>query len=256
MTTPPLPDHSGVDPCLDSNNDDDDCFDDQASGDDDLGFTADLDPVDPNNPDDPKLTSEPDFEFTGGGGNGDGDNDGNDRNNLDATRIEIDVSGGRIPEIIQPDMTETPPHPRRQRTTTTEYPSHKSTHRSWVDQERDGGGGPKTTKDENANGAADTHEVKPNPNTNPFALNIVLIIGIALGVVLLLLIIAFALYKYRSREEGTHKAEDNKQYRYESVSTKAPAAATTNGSSNGVAKAQTDCPKTNKKKGTVKEWYV
>ena len=79
-------------------------------------------------------------------------------------------------------------------------------------------------------------------------MNIGLIVGIAVGVVLLLLIIAFAFYKYKSRDEGSYKIDESKNYSYETCSTKPPPQV--NG---GVSKSGSNCSKSKK---NVKEWYV
>jgi len=84
---------------------------------------------------------------------------------------------------------------------------------------------------------------------NPIGLHIGLIVGIAAGVIILLLILAYALYKYRSRDEGTYKIDETKNYSYDTCNTKPPPHV--NG---GVAKSGSAPSKPKKK--DVKEWYV
>ena len=114
--------------------------------------------------------------------------------------------------------------------------------------------GDTNTVDTNQNESILQTTPTPNTRTSSMRVNIVLILSIALGLVLLLLIFSYAFYKYRSRDEGTYKIDETKNYRYETVSTKAPIAMA-NGGANGCS-AKGHGSKANRKKGTVKEWYV
>jgi len=80
-------------------------------------------------------------------------------------------------------------------------------------------------------------------------LSIGFIVGIAAGVVILCFIIAFAFYKYKSRDEGSYKVDESKNYPYE-----APVPKPTPTQANGGYKSGTPTPKPKKK--DVKEWYV
>lgn len=122
-----------------------------------------------------------------------------------------------------------------------------------------------THKDTSAKSDDDVSSVKTKPSSsdvtpetsvsagNSSLLNIALFIGVVLGLILLICILVYALYKYRSRDEGTYKIDETKNYRYESVNTKMPSQV--NGS-NGVATKTSGDSKVVAKKGTVKEWYV
>ncbi len=85
----------------------------------------------------------------------------------------------------------------------------------------------------------------------PLSLNIGLIVGIAAGVLLLLLILAYALYKYKSRDEGSYKIDESKNYPYESPIAKP--SPTANG---GLSKSGMQPTSKPAKKKDVKEWYV
>ena len=92
-----------------------------------------------------------------------------------------------------------------------------------------------------------------SPRTS-LGLNIGLIIGIAAGVVLLLLGLAYALYKYKSRDEENYKADETKNYRYDSCNTKPPPPAAPGGVI--IGSMQKSGTSTKPKKKDVKEWYV
>ena len=143
--------------------------------------------------------------------------------------------------VINPNMTEVPPSERRPDLTNTAPPGKKPGR---------GGGGPGGGGNQNTPNESET---KDSNSGNPLSLNIGLIIGIAAGVVLLLFILAYAVYKYRSRDEGTYKVDETKNYRYETVSTKVPSQQL-NGNST-LTKPISNGSKP-KKKGAVKEWYV
>ena len=72
-----------------------------------------------------------------------------------------------------------------------------------------------------------------------------LIIGIAVGVLFTIIILIIALYKFRSRDEGTYKVDESKNFAY--LESK-------NLQGNGAIIGPTNI-KTGKKKD-VKEWYV
>ena len=87
-------------------------------------------------------------------------------------------------------------------------------------------------------------------------INIGLIGGIAGGVILLFLVLIFALYKYRSRDEGTYKVDEGKNYGYEVCG---GATGGSNGDTNGSTTkcgGSTTPPSGKRKKKDVKEWYV
>lgn len=92
--------------------------------------------------------------------------------------------------------------------------------------------------------------VNQGPNRGPLELNIALIIGIAAGILLLLLILAYALYKYKSRDEGSYKIDESKNYQYPDTASKP--SSQVNG---GVSKSGMQASKPKSKKD-VKEWYV
>ena len=99
------------------------------------------------------------------------------------------------------------------------------------------GGSTKETKEKN----------KRKGNSLP--MNIGLIVGIAAAVVILFLVLAYAGYKYRSRDEGSYKIDESKNYSYETCNTKPPPHV--NG---GLSKSKGQTSKPRKK--DVKEWYV
>ena len=90
---------------------------------------------------------------------------------------------------------------------------------------------------------------------NPLSLNIGLIVGIAAGVVLLLLILAYVLYKYKSRDEGSYKIDESKNYSYEAY-TATEAKPSSGTQTNGGVVKTTCVPASKPKKKDVKEWYV
>ena len=157
--------------------------------------------------------------------------------------INIDIDKPSLPErttidtpkiIIDVNMTERPLRPETRHPLITQTPTPPA-------GSGPGGGG--------IGSIADGSGLDPlKRGGTALGMNIGLIVGIAVGVVLLLLIIAFAFYKYKSRDEGSYKIDESKNYSYETCSTKPPPQA--NG---GLSKSGSNCSKSKK---NVKEWYV
>ena len=113
-----------------------------------------------------------------------------------------------------------------------------------------GGGGASGGEEAVAEGGPRQGGIK---DRNPFSLSIGVIVGIAAGVILLLLILAYAVYKYKSRDEGSYKVDESKNYRYDSCNTKPPPPSV-NGA--GGFPPKSGGTPTKPKKKDVKEWYV
>ncbi|KAK2170673.1 hypothetical protein LSH36_1g11008 [Paralvinella palmiformis] len=140
--------------------------------------------------------------------------------------IDIDVDRSGSPDrtttdspkiIIDVNMTEHPPRPDTRRPPTSTPPPTILP----------AGSGP--------GGGGDVSGLDPlKRGGTALGMNIGLIVGIAVGVVLLLLVIAFAFYKYKSRDEGSYKIDESKNYSYETCNTKPPAAQANGGMSNPI----------------------
>lgn len=149
--------------------------------------------------------------------------------------------------IITVNITETPPKkglspfstPQSSKTPNASAPSGG------------GGKGDGDKKDRNGSYGEDPYEKR---SKNPMGLNIGLIVGIAAGVVLLLLILAYALYKYKSRDEGSYKIDESKNYSYEAYTAQAAKQPATPHANGGMSKSSAHSSKPRKK--DVKEWYV
>ena len=108
-----------------------------------------------------------------------------------------------------------------------------------------------TPKKSSGSGSTNVGSVKDKDKKhNPLPMHIGLIVGIAVAVVILFLVLAYALYKYRSRDEGSYKIDESKNYSYETCNTKPPPHV--NGGVSKTTKGQTSKPR----KKDVKEWYV
>ena len=144
------------------------------------------------------------------------------------------------PLVIRENMTVAPPR----------KPLHRITTRAPVGQQ---------TTPSKGGGHGYVTEVDPEPKRSSpqdrLKMNIGLIAGIAAGVILLLLLLAFALYKYKSRDEGTYKVDEGKNYGYEVC---ASGTAGSNSDTNGTTKCGGGMtpPSGKRKKKDVKEWYV
>lgn len=159
--------------------------------------------------------------------------------------INIDIDRPSAPErrtttdtpkiIIDVNMTERPLRPETRRPLITPTPTP-------------GGSGPAGGGIGNAINSDGSGLDPLKRGGTALGMNIGLIVGIAVGVVVLLLIIAFAFYKYKSRDEGSYKIDESKNYSYETCSTKPPPQV--NG---GLSKSGSNCSKSKK---NVKEWYV
>ena len=222
---------SGENPCMD----DEDC-DDMGSGDNDGdGDGSVVEPV--SKPkvttDDIYLTSpEPTQRGQGGKGVGEPGNNG----------IAAPKTTTTDPMFITANMTETPT--RKPNRATTRWPLVGS------NTQRPVGGVP--TVSPSGTGVVDNNGVnhQQRPDDGHYPVNVGMFVGIAAGCLLLIFILAYALYKYVSREEGSYKIDESKNYPYESpVSKPSP---TING---GMSKSGMTPPKPAKKKD-VKEWYV
>ena len=116
---------------------------------------------------------------------------------------------------------------------------------------------PSSGKGGGRNGSYNDGNTYERRSKNPMGLNIGLIVGIAAGVVLLLLILAYALYKYKSRDEGSYKIDESKNYSYEAYTAQAakqPLTPSNTHANGGVSKSSSHGSKPRKK--DVKEWYV
>lgn len=145
--------------------------------------------------------------------------------------------------VITVNMTETPP--RRPGVTPRHHDSQTEPPGSQA------GGGMHTGT---GTGKQTPNEGNLHQGFGPLGLNIGLIVGIAAGVLLLLLILAYALYKYKSRDEGSYKIDETRNYPYDSPIPKP--SPTVNG---GHAKPGMHGPPPSNKSGKkkdVKEWYV
>ena len=88
--------------------------------------------------------------------------------------------------------------------------------------------------------------------------NIILIVGITAGVLVILLVLAFAIYKYKSRDEGSYKIDESKNYPYQEGAAVAacnkPSSQVNGGSC--TRSSQSGMQTASKPKKNVKEWYV
>ena len=89
--------------------------------------------------------------------------------------------------------------------------------------------------------------------------NIILIVGITAGVLVILLLLAFAIYKYKSRDEGSYKVDESKNYMHPYQEGAAIAACnkpSTQVNGGSCARSQSGMQTASKPKKNVKEWYV
>ena len=77
-----------------------------------------------------------------------------------------------------------------------------------------------------------------------------IILGVAGGVLLALLVLAYAVYKYKSKDEGTYKIDESKNY--DAYEERKPMTQ----SNNGCDKSSGPLIGKPVKKKSVKEWYV
>ena len=142
--------------------------------------------------------------------------------------------------VITVNMTETPP----------KKPTNIATRRPY-EPRTDPPDGPDMSGRPDISPTPNEKQINQQPKGyGPLGLNIGLIIGIAAGIVLLLLILAYALYKYKSRDEGSYKIDESKNYQYPDAAAKP--CSQVNG---GVSKSGMQASKPKSKKD-VKEWYV
>ena len=90
---------------------------------------------------------------------------------------------------------------------------------------------------------------KSGKHSSPLGMSVGLIVGIVGGVLVVLFVLAYAVYKYRSRDEGTYKIDESKNYGYEVCNSKPMVHL------NGRSKSAADRSSRHKRKDT-KEWYV
>ena len=89
--------------------------------------------------------------------------------------------------------------------------------------------------------------------------NIILIVGITAGVLVILLLLAFAIYKYKSRDEGSYKVDESKNYMHpyqEGAAVSACNKPSTQVNGGSCARSQSGMQTASKPKKNVKEWYV
>ena len=146
------------------------------------------------------------------------------------------------PMVITVNMTETPQKKSAKNIITTRRP----TLRSDPPDTRSNSGQP----DVRPNPKEDQVNQKPK-GYGPLGLNIGLIVGIVAGILLLILLFGYALYKYKSRDEGSYKIDESKNYPYPDTAS-SKASSQVNG---GVSKSGMQASKPKSKKD-VKEWYV
>lgn len=147
-------------------------------------------------------------------------------------------------EIISVNFTETLPRstPKSLITTTRapQYVIHVSSTTQDTGKGHGRGGGSSVVE------GADSEETK---QPHPLSFNIGVIVGVVVVVVIIILVSGYILYKYKSRDEGSYKVDESKNYSFEPAPTKPPPAA--NG---GMTK--TNCNNSKPRKKDVKEWYV
>ena len=166
-------------------------------------------------------------------------------------------------QVFQVNMTEVPPKHPVPVITTRRSPhwSERSTYPPIPDHEQDNNINNGNTIIDTENGGESLESAPETNLISPFGINMGLIIGIAAGVLILICILIFALYKYKSRDEGSYKCDESKNYPYGSP--RAAAAATTTASVGKPSPTANGAYGTNKsgttnkpKKKDVKEWYV
>ena len=95
--------------------------------------------------------------------------------------------------------------------------------------------------------------VKLGSSDSSFIRNLALIGGVGAGIVLLLLLIIYAIYKYRSRDEGTYKIDESKQYTYSTCNMRPPSPP---GDRTNCSRSQNGQSQQRQKRRDIKEWYV
>ena len=225
---------SGDEPC---DNDDADCNDQSSGSDRPAASTVDkLQPTDDSIYfDNHSLTEkDPRTKHTGGDHEWSSDDDKTSTRGPRTTTESL---------VIRENMTVVPPRKPVQRITTRAPVGQRTT----PPRGRGRGSG------------YVTEEAPPPPKSSSqdsLKINIGLIGGIAGGVILLFLVLVFALYKYKSRDEGTYKVDEGKNYGYEACGS---ATGGSNGDTNGTTTkcgGSTTPPSGKRKKKDVKEWYV
>ena len=105
-----------------------------------------------------------------------------------------------------------------------------------------------------------THPKRSKGKSFNLSSNIILIVGITVGVLVILLLLAFAIYKYKSRDEGSYKVDESKNYMHPYQEGAAVAACNKPSSQvNGgscTRSSQSGMQTASKPKKNVKEWYV
>lgn len=227
----PIPGHvgSGEPPC---GADDEDCM---GSG------SGDYDRVDPvNTPkvvtDDIYITSpEPTRKHPDSGGGGGGFPGWNEPK-----------SSTLNPMVFTVNMTTVVPRRSGVTTRTHTVPPNR---RDPTKEESEAGG---------EKGGAGMHPKRSKGKSFNLSSNIILIVGITAGVLVILLLLAFAIYKYKSRDEGSYKIDESKNYPYQEGAAVAacnkPSSQVNGGSC--TRSSHSGMQTASKPKKNVKEWYV
>jgi len=107
--------------------------------------------------------------------------------------------------------------------------------------------GPATTQD-----AAAVPGRGARPSVSSLTTGIAMIIGIVASIIIVLLLLALAVYKYRSRDEGTYRVDESKNYGYDACNSK-PLVHLDGRSRSSSSSAQS---LRQKRKESHREWYV
>ncbi len=155
------------------------------------------------------------------------------------------------PMVVTVNMTTVTP--RRPSVVTT----RRTFHASDTPTER-----PRDLTKEESGGASDTGGMLPPSSSKGksfnLSSNIIVIVGITAGVLIILLLLAFAIYKYKSRDEGSYKIDESKNYPYQEGAAVAacnkPSSQVNGGSC--TRSSHSGMQTASKPKKNVKEWYV
>ncbi len=152
--------------------------------------------------------------------------------------------------VITVNMTETPPKKTVDSITTSRRPHTVEP----SGEGNSGGGSHGNSESDNKITSMGTSPKRSKGKGFDLSSNIILIVGITGAVLLILLILAFAIYKYKSRDEGSYKIDESKNYPYQegtAIAACKPSSQVNGGSCNRSGMQTASKPKKN-----VKEWYV